>query len=414
MSSIANATTLPKRAWLILGLLCIVGCLNYLDRMMITTMRSSIVAEIPMTDAQFGLLTSVFLWTYGLLSPFMGYLADRYNRSHIIIISLLVWSAVTWATGYATSFNQLLATRVLMGISEACYLPAALALIVDYHRGATRSLATGIHLAGIMIGQSLGFAGGWLAEQYDWTAAFTVFGAVGIFHSLVLLFFLRDRPGELAVVAPEKKTLAFGSTMQALFTNRNFNLLLVFYSVLAIVSWMTIGWLPTFYKEQFDLSQTQAGLYATAYIHPMALLGAILGGYLADRYSRKNPRARIMVPVTGLLLAAPFIFIAGLSTILPLTIISFMFFSFTRVFADANLMPILCQVVDEKHRSSGMGVINACACIVGGIGLYAGGILRDSNVDLGTMFQVAALIMLLCIAALYRINPRLEEALKLK
>ena len=177
---------------------------------------------------------------------------------------------------------------------------------------------------------------------------------------------------------------------------------------------MTIGWLPTFYNFLFDLSQTQAGLYATAYIHPLALLGAILGGYLADRYSRKNPRARIMVPVTGLLLATPFIFIAGLSTILPLTIISFMFFSFTRVFADANLMPILCQIVNEKHRSSGMGVINACACIVGGIGLYAGGILRDSKVDLGTMFQVAALIMLLCIAALYRINPRLEEALKLK
>lgn len=417
MSSIASGLTtkLPKRAWLILGLLCVVGCLNYLDRMMITTMRSSIIDEIPMTEAQFGLLTSVFLWTYGLLSPFMGYLADRFNRSRIIIISLFVWSVVTWLTGHATTFNELLATRVLMGISEACYLPAALALIVDYHRGPTRSLATGIHLAGVMVGQSLGFAGGWMAEHYDWTAAFSVFGGVGVFHAIILLFFLRDQPVELATLPVDKKEnkIRFAKAMKDLFTNRNFILLLIFYSLLAIVSWMTMGWLPTFYKEQFDLSQTQAGIYATAYIHPLALVGAILGGYLADRYSRTNPRARIMVPVIGLSIAAPFIFIAGLSTILTITIISFMFFSLTRVFADANLMPILCQIVDTKYRATGMGVINACACIVGGIGLYAGGVLRDSQVNLSSMFQVAALVMLLCITALYKIRPRAEDQLKM-
>ena len=143
---------LPFAAWLVVGLLCVVGALNYLDRIMITTMRESVIQSIPMTDAQFGLLTSVFLWVYGLLSPFAGFLADRFNRSRVIIFSLFIWSGVTWLTAHATTYEELLATRALMGISEACYIPAALALIADYHKGSTRSLAIGIHLGGVTVG----------------------------------------------------------------------------------------------------------------------------------------------------------------------------------------------------------------------------------------------------------------------
>src|SRR5436190_19787676 len=88
------------RIWLPVALLWLVACLNYLDRLAITTMRDPIKASIHMTDAQFGLLTSVFLWVYGLLSPFAGYLADRFSRRAVILIGLFVWSAVTWATGH--------------------------------------------------------------------------------------------------------------------------------------------------------------------------------------------------------------------------------------------------------------------------------------------------------------------------
>ncbi|RYE19997.1 MAG: MFS transporter, partial [Sphingobacteriaceae bacterium] len=163
---------LLSKAWLTVGLLCVVGCLNYLDRTMIATMRESVVKAIPMTNAQFGLLTSVFLWVYGFLSPVAGFLADRFNRSRVIIGSLLVWSLITLSTSYVKTYEQLLITRALMGISEACYIPAALALIVDYHKGSTRSLATGIHIAGITLGSSLGFLGGWIAEKHSWTTAF--------------------------------------------------------------------------------------------------------------------------------------------------------------------------------------------------------------------------------------------------
>jgi MFS family permease len=160
---------LPPRAWLMVGLLWVVGCLNYLDRVMITTMRGSLKETIPMTDAQFGLLTTAFLLVYALLSPLAGFLADRFNRSRVIIGSLLVWSLVTWLTAHAKTYDQLLTTRLLMGVSEACFLPAALALVADYHRGTTRSLATGIVLGGVMIGAAMGGLGGWIAERHHWS-----------------------------------------------------------------------------------------------------------------------------------------------------------------------------------------------------------------------------------------------------
>src|SRR6187549_3190406 len=95
----------PGRAWLVVGLLWLPGCINYLDRVMITTMRSSLLEAIPMSDAQYGLLTTVFLFFYAALSPFAGFLADRIGRTRVIIGSLIAWSIVTWLTGYASSFE---------------------------------------------------------------------------------------------------------------------------------------------------------------------------------------------------------------------------------------------------------------------------------------------------------------------
>jgi len=403
-------------AWLVVALLCVVGCLNYLDRLMIATMRESIVEAMPMTDAQFGLLTSVFLWVYGLLSPFAGFLADRFNRSRVIIVSLFVWSAVTWLTSHATTFEQLLATRALMGISEACYIPAALALIADYHRGHTRSLATGIHMAGIMIGQSLGFIGGWIAENGHWSDAFSVFGALGVAYALVLVFFLRDVPenkdlGRTGAEQPEKK-VSFIKGIISLFSRGAFILALTYWGLLGLVSSVLSVWLPTYYKEKFHLSQTIAGVYGTSYIYPAALVGVLLGGFWAARWSRTNVRAPILVPAIGLCVAAPGIFIAGNTGILPLVIVGFIIYALTRAFTDSNMMPILCLVADPRFRATGYGILNLFSCVVGGFGIYAGGILRDSNIDLSSMFQFAALILLSCAALLFLLKPKFVEDTK--
>ena len=396
---------MPSGAWMVVGLLCVVGCLNYLDRTMITTMRTSIVQAMPMSDAQFGLLTSVFLWVYGLLSPFAGFLADHFNRSRVIIVSLFIWSAVTWLTSYATTFEELLATRVLMGVSEACYIPAALALIVDYHKGATRSLASGIHIAGIMVGQSLGFVGGWIAEKHTWNAAFSVFGSFGVAYAVILLLLLKDAPKtEKIINETDQPRVNFFEAVKSLFSEKSFILLSIFWAFLGIIGWMVAGWIPTYYQEHFKLSQGMAGLYATGYLYPASIVGVILGGFLTDRWGKRNPHSQIYIPVIGLCIAAPCIFIASYTDVLPLAIVMFMAYGLTRMFSDANIMPILCVSADSRYRATGYGILNLFACIIGGASVYAGGVLRDMHVDLGRIFQSAAVLMILCVGLLYLIK----------
>src|SRR5262245_47316148 len=137
----SQAAQLAKTAWLTVALLVPVALLNYLDRQMLAAMKSSMMADISgiAVEGQWGFVLGSFKWVYAILSPVGGYVADRISRRHIIVASLAIWSAVTWATGHVTSYNGLIAARALMGVSEAFYIPAALALITDFHIGHTRS-----------------------------------------------------------------------------------------------------------------------------------------------------------------------------------------------------------------------------------------------------------------------------------
>lgn len=399
-----------SKAWLCVALLWFVACLNYLDRVMLTTMRESLTAAIPMTDAQFGLLTSVFLWVYGILSPFAGFLADRFSRRRIIIGSLFVWSAVTWLTGHAQNFEQLLVARALMGISEAFYIPAALALIVDYHRGPTRSLASGIHISGFMVGSGLGGLGGWLAERYGWSYAFNLFGIVGVVYSLMLIVFLHEAPREEnpdAAANPLDKA-SFLPALKSLFSRASFFLALIFWGLLGVVGWGVVGWMPTHFAERFNLSQGASGFSATGYLQAAAMVGVILGGALADRWSRKTERGRIYVVIVGLCLAAPGILLAANTNLLVFAIGGLILYGLTRSFADSNMMPILCMVADSRYRATGYGVLNLFACLVGGATIYAGGALRDAHVDVSRIFQFSAASLIVCAVILFFVKPRFK------
>ncbi|MFC5411493.1 MFS transporter [Larkinella bovis] len=409
----AVRTTSKSYAWLVVGLLSIVGCLNYLDRMMITTMRFTIVESIPMTDAQFGLLSSLFLWIYGFLSPLGGFLADRFKRTWVIIGSLLVWSAVTWATSYVTTYEGLLVTRALMGISEACYIPAGLAMIMDYHPGASRSLANSIHLAGIMIGSSLGFVGGWLAESYSWNFAFNTFGVIGVVYAFVLWGILREAPKQDLRVAteaqPSEPNVSFSEAVRYLLKNKEYFKALTIWGIAGIVVWLVGGWLPTYFKEQFSLSQSMAGLYSTGYLYTASLIGVITGGFLADRWGKRDSKRRIYVPILGYLIASPAIFFASSSSILYPALAGFILFAFFRVFLDANMMPILTLIIDKKYLATGYGILNFISCLIGGLSLYAGGVIRDMNIDISILFKISSGIMIMALFLLWRLKPTTES-----
>jgi len=400
-------------AWLVVGLLWFVACLNYLDRIVITTMRDSLTAAIPMTDADFGLLTSVFLWVYGGLSPFAGFLADRFRRSRVIIVSVLVWSIVTFLTGHAKTLNQLLVTRALMGISEACYLPAALALITDYHRGHTRSLATGLHLSGLGVGAALAGLGGMLAERHDWSYVFNLFGAVGIVYSLVLTFALRDTPsleGVTAADSHENEPVNFFMALRSLFSRGSYFLLLGYWGMIGLAGWAVTGWMPTYFKQQFNLDQGVAGVSATTTLQVAVLAGLVVGGLVADHWSRFHPRGRIFCAIIGMAASAPGIFLAAHTGSYGLAVAGVMIFGFSRAFTDCNTMPILCLVVDPRYRATGFGVLNLFANLIGGITIYAGGVLRDAHVNVRLIFELGGVGMLACAVMLAFVKPAVRQS----
>lgn len=389
-----------------MALLVVVACLNYLDRVMLTTMRESIISAVPMTDAQFGLLTSTFLWIYAFMSPVGGFLADRVSRSKVIIGSLFLWSAVTFLTAHATTYHELLLTRVFMGISEACYIPAALALIADYHRGPTRSLATGIHMIGISLGQGLGGLGGWLAERHNWSYAFSLFGGIGIAYSILLIFALRDAPPEaMSTGYPAKAQVRIAEAVRSLFSDTSYRFALAYWGLVATATWAVLGWLPTYLGERFHLSQGIAGLSATAYLQPAAWIGLIVGGIWSDFASRRSPRGRIYVTIFGLCVAAPSIFLGVHAPVYWVAIAGFMLWSFGAAFANANMMPILCLITDKRYRATGYGILNFCSCLIGGITIYLGGALRDARVSVAVVFNASVVITLFCCYLLYLIKP---------
>ena len=400
--SSADVRPLP-RAWLIVGLLWVVGCLNYLDRVMLNTMHDSLLEAIPMREDEFGSLTTWFLWIYGVLSPLGGWAADRFSRSRVILISLIVWSLVTFATSFAQTYWQLVATRALMGISEACYIPAALALIADYHRGSTRSLATRIHMSGIYAGMALGGMGGWMAEQHGWSSSFFTFGSFGVAYAVVLFILLRDAPQHSA--SKSDNPVHPLEAIRALGGSAGFWIIALHWGLLGFAGWAFVTWMPVFLKEHFELTQTKAGFTATAYMQVAAFCGVLTGGAWADRWSRTSLLGRVRVPLIALTLASPFVFMTSRTDALGAAIVCLIAFGFARGCSDSNMMPILCQVAEPRHRATGYGVLNFFSCTIGGVASYLGGWLKERHVDLSYILSTSGALVLLCALLLLLVKP---------
>ncbi len=391
--------------WLVVGLLWVVGCLNYLDRVMLTTMRVSIKEAIPMGDDDFGMLTTVFLVVYGVLSPVGGWLADRFNRSRIIIFSLAVWSLTTWATSYAQSYHQLLVTRAIMGISEACYIPAALALIADYHRGTTRSFATGLHMSGLYAGMAMGGMGGWVAEGHGWSVSFFMFGCIGVVYAGVLAAFLRDAPVVQNATGAASEPVGLGEALVALGGSRPFWIVTLHWGLSSFGGWAFITWLPTFLQEHHHLTQTSAGFTGPGFNQGSALAGVLLGGAWADKWSRTQLRARVWVPMIAFIIASPLVFMISQTDVLWIAIGGLIAFGFARGCMDANMMPILCQITDPRHRATGYGILNCLGCTIGGGSAYLGGWLKEKHLPLAYLLAGSALLMLVAGLLLAFVRP---------
>jgi MFS family permease len=387
-------------AWILVALLWLVGLLNYVDRQVIFSVFPLLSAELQLSNVQLGLLSTVFLWVYGLLSPAAGWMADRFGRRRVILISLAVWSLITWATGHCQTFAQLLWARALMGISEACYIPAALALIADFHGDRSRALASGIHSSGIYAGIVLGgVGGGWMGQHFGWRLAFTVLGIFGVAYSVVLMLLLRDAPRR-ATAPPAPK---FAPALMELSKLRGFARLTLVFCAMSMANWIAYTWLPLYLFEQFRLNLAEAGFTATFYIQAGSFTGILLGGYISDRWVLRTGQGRLFTQSAGLALAAPFLFIAAWTNSFWVVAAALALFGIGRGVFDANAMPVLCQIARPELRATGYGIYNMAGCIVGGVMAVGAGALKEST-GLGIMFQVTAAVLLVSAVVLARMR----------
>ena len=392
--------------WIVVGLLWVVALLNYLDRQMLSTMREFMATDIAQLNQAeaFGALMAIFLWIYAIVSPFAGTVADRVSRKWLIVGSLAVWSAVTLLMGYCTTFSQLKWLRGLMGVSEALYIPSGLSLIADYHTGKSRSLAVGIHMTGLYLGQALGGFGANLASALTWQQTFHWFGLIGIAYAVLLVFCLKEaRPAPAAPSASsvistkaegrveKSATAPIWKSFALIFSNIAFWAILFYFAASSMPGWATKNWLPTLFRGSLDIPMEKAGPIATITIAFASFVGVLIGGPLSDRWVKKNLKGRIYTSAIGLGLMVPALVLIGLGHGLVAAVAAGLLFGIGYGMFDTNNMPILCQFVPSRLRATAYGFMNTVGVAMGAVCTQLLGKMQDGG-HLGAAFAVLGLV----------------------
>ena len=392
--------------WVVVGLLWVVALLNYMDRQMLSTMKEAMSHSIPELEKAetFGNLMAAFMWIYGLMSPFAGAIADRMNRKWLIVASLFVWSSVTLLMGFTHDFSTLYILRMVMGLSEAMYIPAALALIADFHTGKSRSLAIGVHMTGLYVGQALGGFGAMLSHHLSWENTFIYFGLFGALYALVLATFLHETDAQLERIkngakTNESQSNGLNNVVQSfgkILSSVPFWGMLIFFTATSLPGWATKNWLPTLFEQNLHLNMQVAGPISTATIALSSFIGVFVGGAISDRWVRTNVKGRVYTSAMGLGMMAPALAFLGFGSSYWSVIGGCFLFGFGLGFFDTNNMPILCQFFSSRYRSTAYGVMNMSGVIAGGYITKILGKSTDAG-NLGRDFGVMAVVILVVV-----------------
>ena len=401
--------------WIVVGLLWVVALLNYMDRQMLSTMQEAMkvdIVELNKAEA-FGALMAIFLWIYGFLSPVAGMVADRVSRKWLVVGSLFVWSFVTWMMGYAETFHQLYWLRAIMGISEALYIPSALSLIADWHEGKSRSLAIGIHMTGLYVGQAIGGFGATIAALFSWHSTFHWFGIIGVVYSLLLVVLLHENPHHAVVSrsvkeSQEKKPSLFAG-LGVLFSTLAFWIILFYFAAPSLPGWAIKNWSPTLFSESLGIPMSEAGPISTITIAVSSFIGVIMGGILSDRWVQRNIRGRVYTGAIGLGLTVPALLLLGFGHSLPAVVGAGLLFGIGYGIFDANNMPILCQFVSAKYRGTAYGVMNMTGVFAGAAVTEVFGKWTDGG-NLGQGFALLSIVVLIALGLqLYFLRPKTDN-----
>jgi MFS family permease len=385
---------------------------NYADRQAIFSVFPLLEREMQLTPVQLGLLGSAFAWVYGLAAPLAGMVVDRVRRKTAILGGLHVWSAICIATVFSRTFRQLFFFRAAEGLGETFYYPASMSLLSDYHGRDTRSRAMGLHQTSVYIGTiGGGFFAGLIGQYYGWRLSFIVFGTFGILLGFVLHRFLVEPPrGATESAADVRGALSFPAFLRLVVRTPTVVCLLGAFMCANFVAVVLLSWMPKFLYDKFHMGLAMSGLTATLFVQLASLVGAPVGGWLADAWRRRSPRGRLAVQCAGVLGGAPFVALCGLTSSVTVLIVALTFWGFFKGLYDANIFASVYDVVPPEARGTAAGFMNAIGWLAGGgsapvvIGIVAQRYSLGFAIALASAVYIAAAIFLAA-GAIFFVKP---------
>jgi MFS family permease len=365
----------PRYKWWVVLMLWTICVCNYADRQAIFSVFPLLEREMQLTPVELGLLGSAFAWVYGLMAPFAGMVVDRVPRKAAILGGLHVWSVICVATALSQNFRHLFFFRAAEGLGETFYFPASMSLISDYHGRATRSRAMGLHQTSVYVGTiGGGFFAGLIGQYYGWRLSFIVFGGLGILLGVALHWLLVEpRRGaaeiaDLAAAVPPVTPvrLSFPEFLRLVARTPTLLCLMGAFMCANFVAVVLLSWMPKFLFDKFQMSLAMAGLTATIFVQLASMVGAPLGGWLADTWRRRSPRGRLAVQTIGVVGGAPFVALCGLTSSVGTVIAALTFWGLFKGLYDANIFASVFDVVRPEARGTAAGFMNAVGWLAGG------------------------------------------------
>ncbi len=341
---IKNSANTPlfseKYKWYVLGMLTLVGTLNFFDRQLIVILQEPIKAELDLSDTQLGLMTGLaFAIFYCLVGIPIARYADSNNRRNVVSISLAVWSFMTAITGFVQNFLQILLVRIGVGVGEAGSAPASQAMISDYFKKEDRSVAFAIYATSVYIGLFLGFSmGGILESQIGWRRAFIYLGFPGILLAAYFMRFVKEPPrGYSDPNFVEAPRLKFKEAIQYLFARKTYVYILFASGLHSFVGYAFANWIPSFFIRVHEMSVIQVGLFLAISVGIGGGIGAFSGGFIVKKLVKRDIRWYMWIGIVSIILTIPF--------------------SFYTLFTGNRMGAILCYFIPNVLFSLNMGAL---------------------------------------------------------
>jgi len=359
-----------------LGMLLLVYTFNFVDRQILGILASAIKTDLQLSDKQLGLLAGpAFALLYSTLAIPLAWVADRTSRTWVITLSLAVWSLFTGLCGFATSFGQLFAARIGVGVGEAGGIAPSYAVIADMFPARSRARALAVYSLGIPLGSAAGvMLGGYIAARVDWRTAFFVVGGAGVLLAPLFRLVVREPVRDAAVAG----RAPVGRVFAILAAKPSFWLLAFGAASSSMLGYGLAFWLPSLLKRSFHLDLVQTAQFYGAVLLIGGVPGILLGGVIGDRFGGRDRAIYARAPAIAFLVAVP-LFAAGIMS--TSTAAAFLFFLIPQALVYLWLAPVVTAVqhlVPAHMRATASASFLLINNLIGlGAGSFALGAVSD-------------------------------------